>query len=132
MSYAQSAALQVAVFQHLIGDPELAAIAIHDALPTGPVPQTYVLLGAEDARDVSDVSGSGALHRFTVSIHSDNAGFSGAKQVASTLCDSLINAPLILSRGHLVGLWFDRAQAPRMSDGSRNIELRLRASVEVG
>lgn len=130
MSYALSAALQLAVFQHLSSDPDLAGVAIHDALPTGPVPQTYVLLGAEEVRDGSDVSGGGALHRFNVSVHSDSAGFSLAKQLAATLCDGLINAPLSLSRGHLVGLWFDRARARRMSDGSRRIDLRFRARVE--
>lgn len=132
MSYALSAALQAAVFQHLSSDPNLAGIAIHDALPSGSVPQTYVLLGAEDVHDGSDVSGVGALHRFIVSIHSDNAGFSSSKQLAGAVCDGLINAPLALMRGHLIGLWFDRAQARRMSDGSRRIDLRFRASVEDG
>ena len=132
MSYALSAALQEAVFQHLTSDPVLAGVAIHDALPSGTVPQTYVLLGAEEVRDVSDVSGAGALHRFIVSIHSDSAGFSSAKQLASNICDVLIDAPLSLSRGQLIGLWFDRAQARRMTDGSRRIKLRFRARVEDG
>ncbi|TLP56509.1 DUF3168 domain-containing protein [Parasedimentitalea maritima] len=130
MSYALSAALQSAVFQHLGNDPALVGIAIHDALPSGTVPPIYVLLGDEDVRDGSDKSGAGALHRFTLSIHSDSAGFSSAKQLASTLCDSLISAPLVLSRGQLIGLWFDRANARRLSDGSRRIELRFRARVE--
>lgn len=118
--------------QHLSSDADLAGIAIHDALPTGTVPQTYVLLGAEEVRDGSDVSGGGASHRFSVSVHSDSAGFSSAKLLAATLCDGLINAPLIMSRGHLVGLWFDRAKARRMADGSRRIDLRFRARVEDG
>lgn len=130
MSYALSAVLQEAVFQHLTSDPAFAGIAIHDALPSGTVPQTYVLLGAEEVRDGSDVSGAGALHRFIVSVHSDSSGFSSSKQLAATLCDVLINAPLALSRGHLVGIWFDRAQARRMSDGSRRINLQFRARVE--
>ncbi len=130
MSYALSAALQSAVFQHLSNDPALVGVAIHDALPSGTVPQTYVLLGSEDVRDGSDASGAGALHRFTVSLHSDSAGFSSAKQLAATLCDTLVDAPLTLSRGHLIGLWFDRANARRMGNGSRRIELRFRARVE--
>ncbi|PCJ09370.1 MAG: hypothetical protein COB16_04125 [Rhodobacteraceae bacterium] len=130
MSYALSGALQAAVFQHLSTDAGLAGIAIHDALPTGTVPQTYVLLGGENVRDRSDISGAGALHQFIVSIHTDSTGFSGAKQVASSICDALIDAPLVLSRGQLVGLWFDRAKARRMADGSRRIELRFRARVE--
>ncbi|KAE9631632.1 DUF3168 domain-containing protein [Parasedimentitalea maritima] len=130
MSYALSAALQSAVFQHLGNDPALVGIAIHDALPSGTVPPIYVLLRDEDVRDGSDKSGAGALHRSTLSIQLDSAEFSSAKQLASTLCDSLISAPLVLSRGQLIGLWFDRANARRLSDGSRRIELRFRARVE--
>jgi len=132
MSYALSAALQSAVFQHLSSAPALVGVAIHDALPSGTVPPIYVLLGDEEVRDGSDQSGAGAIHRFTLSIHSDSAGFSSAKQLASTLCDSLIDVPLTLSRGYLIGLWFDRANARRMTDGSRRIELRFRARVEDG
>ena len=132
MSYALSEALQVSVFQHLTSDPALAGIAIHDALPTGSIPTTFVLLGEEEARDSSDGSGTGAIHRFVVSIHTGIAGFSAAKQVASLICDSLIDAPLLLARGQLVGLWFDRARAQRMRDGSRKIDLRFRARVADG
>ena len=130
MSYALSDALQVAVFQHLSADAALAGIAIHDALPSGVVPPQYVLLGTEDVRDRSDIPGAAALHRFTVSVHGDNAGFSGVKQIASAICDAMIDAPLLLSRGRLIGLWFDRARARRMADGGRSIELRFRARVE--
>ena len=129
MSYAVSEALQTAVYQHLTSAPALAGVAIHDALPAGAVPTTYVLLGEEEVRDRSDADGAGAEHRFTLSVHSDNAGFAGAKLIAAQLCDSLIDAPLILLRGQLIGLWFDRARAQRMRDGSRQITLRFRARV---
>ena len=130
MSYALSGALQAAVFQYLSTDARLAGVAIHHALPVGVVPAQYVLLGGEEVRDRSDVTGAAAIHRFTVLVQGDSAGFSGIKQIASAVCDALIDAPLVLARGQLIGLWFDRAR--RMRDGSRQIELRFRARVEDG
>jgi len=65
MSYAVSAALQVAVFGALSGDAALDALvsgAIFDADPTGALPAQYVSLGAERARDRSDGS-TGSLKR---------------------------------------------------------------------
>ena len=53
MSYAVSAALQEAVFQCLSANAEVQALsggAIHDAVPSGAVPRTYVALGPEEAR----------------------------------------------------------------------------------
>jgi len=45
--------------------------------------------------------------------------------------DALIDAPLTLSRGHLVSLGFDRATAARTNnDTGRRIDLRFRARVE--
>lgn len=135
MSYGVSAALQAAVFQHLTGDADVSGQsggAIYDAVPTGTVPQTYVTLGPEEVRDASDRSGAGAIHRFTVSVVSEAAGFGAAKTLAGAVCDALDNAPLALSRGHLIGLWFERASARRTGTGGsiRQIDLRFRARVE--
>lgn len=134
MSYAVSAALQAAVYQALVADPALDALvgsAIHDAVPPGPVSGTYVSLGPEDAVDASDKSGPGAVHEFVVSVITDAAGFQSAKEVAAAICDVLIDAPLVLSRGALVGLWFLKAKARRVEAGeSRRIDLTFRARVE--
>ncbi len=133
MTYALSNALQSAVYQHLAADAGLTALIgsdLYDALPTGTLPQTYVALGPEEVEDRSDVSGAGARHRFTVSVFTDTAGFSSAKAVAAAVCDALIDAPLTLMRGRLVGLWFERAAAERLSDGGRSIVLRFAARVE--
>ncbi len=135
MSYGVAAALQAAVFQQLSGDADISAQsggAIFDAVPTGQVPATYVTLGPEEVREASDRSGAGALHRFTISVVSEAAGFGAAKSLAGAVCDALDGAGLSLDRGRLVGLWFERASARRTGTGGaiRQIDLRFRARVE--
>jgi len=134
MSYAIAAALQEAVFQRLSADSALTGLvggAVHDAVPTGSLPQTYVVLGPEDVRAGSDGTGQGAWHRFVVSVVTDEAGFRGAKDVAMAVSDALVDAPLTLSRGRLVALNFYRARARREDRGTlRRIDLTFRARVE--
>lgn len=133
MSYALAGGLQSAIFTHLSADAALAALvggAIYDALPAGVLPQTYVTLGGEEVLDRSDKSGSGAEHRFYITVTTDTAGFAGAKQVAAAICDALVGAAVPLARGRLAGLWFDRARAEQQSGGTRQITLRFRARVE--
>ena len=135
MSYGMAEALQSAVYQHLLADAGVSALvgaAIYDALPAGNVPDTYVSLGPEDVRDRSDKTGAAAEHRFTVSVITEASGFGGAKAVAGAIGDALLNADLALSRGRLVGLWFERASARRSGKAGRvrRIDLRFRARVE--
>jgi hypothetical protein len=135
MSYGVSTALQAAVYQQLLANSDVVALsggAIYDAVPAGAVPQTYVTLGPENVREASDRSGGGTVHRFTVSVVSEVAGFGAAKTLAGAVCDALENAPLTLDRGRLVGLWFERASAKRTGTGGavRQIDLRFRARVE--
>lgn len=134
MSYGAAAALQAAIYQRLAGDAALDALvngAVHDALPPGPLPPLYVSLGPEDARDRSDKTGAGALHKFTVSVVSGTAGFGAAKAVAAAVSDALTDADLTLARGALVSLTFDRARARREGDGNiRRIDLTFRARVD--
>lgn len=133
MSYAVAAALQAAVFDRLTADVPLTALvgdAIYDAPPPGLLPPLYVMLGAEEVRDASDNSGSGAEHRFTVSVLTENAGFATAKAAAAAISDALVDAPLTLARGHLVGLYFYKARAARVGTGAmRRITLTFRARV---
>lgn len=134
MSYASAAALQVAVYQYLLADTGLSALigdAIHDAPPPGTPSGSYIVLGAEEVIDRSDVSGPGAEHRFTVSVVSDAAGFLLAKQIAGRISAILPDAELTLSEGRLVAIWFHQAQARRVDGGAvRRIDLRFRARVE--
>ncbi|OHC43517.1 MAG: hypothetical protein A2092_11540, partial [Rhodobacteraceae bacterium GWE1_64_9] len=92
---------------------------------------TFVLLGPEEVLDASDGSGRGAEHRFVVSVISDATGFLQAKEVAAAVSDALVDAPLMLDRGRLVGLRFLKAQARRLDQGAaRRIDLRFVARVE--
>lgn len=134
MSYAISAALQSAVFLAVSGDAgvqSLVGSSVYDATPAGVLPLTYVIVGDEDVRPRSDGSGAGAAHDFIVSIFSDAAGYSGAKNVAVAVSDVLEDADFPLSRGALVSLRFLRGKARRVtSPSSRRIDLWFRARVE--
>lgn len=134
MSYAAAAALQEAVYERLSTDAGLTALvggAIYDAVPPGPLPQTYVTMGPEDVRERSDGTGAGAWHRFTVSIITDADGFHGAKTAAAAVSDALVGADMILSRGRLAGLHFYRARARREDRGAlRRIDLTFRARAD--
>lgn len=134
MSYALSGPLQEAIYGALSSDPELANLVganIYDAVPTGNLPETYVSIGRERVTDASDQTGQGALHRLEISVITTAPGFANAKQVAGAVSDVLHDAGLILSRGRLVYLRFERAQARRIDANSgREIALRFRARVE--
>ncbi|KHQ52265.1 DUF3168 domain-containing protein [Mameliella alba] len=133
MSYAVASALQASVFSRLQGDAALSALVgadIYDALPTGTLPPIYVALGPETVRDAGDQTGDGAWHRFVVSVVTSKSGFQAAKDVAAAISDALHGADLMLARGHLVGLWFEKAKAKRESRGLRCIHLTFRARVE--
>lgn len=131
MSYAASAALQAAVFQHLTAAPALAGVAVYDAVPPQP-DLTFVLVGPEEVRDASDKTGAGAEHRLAISVISDGAGFLSAKGIAVAISDRLAGAALVLTRGRLVSLSFDRAQARRIDEGEvRRIDLTFRARIEL-
>jgi hypothetical protein len=134
MSYGLSGALQGAIYQALQADGVLTTLvgdAVYDALPPGEIPETYVMLGAEDVLDRSDKSGVGAEHRLTVSVVSGGAGFAAAKEVAGRISDLLHGGDLTLARGRLVYLNFSGAKARRFgTDNQRRIDLRFRARVE--
>ncbi|MFT7059342.1 MAG: hypothetical protein ACJASV_001850 [Pseudorhodobacter sp.] len=131
MSYGSAAALQVAIYNRLVGHVALAGIPVLDAVPTGTGNGTFILLGPEDVLDRSDKTGGGALHRLVVSIVSDATGFQAAKLVAVAVSDALVDAPLALSRGTLVSLDFARAVARRLDEGEfRRIDLTFGARVQ--
>jgi Protein of unknown function (DUF3168) len=134
MTYGVAVALQQAVYQALQADSALTGLvgaAIYDAVPPGIVSGTYVSLGPEDVREASDKTGHGALHEITVSVVTDAAGFSAAKQVATAVSDVLVDATLPLARGALVYLNFHRARARRVQDADvRRIDLKFRARVQ--
>lgn len=134
MSYAISGALQAAVYTALTQDAALAAIVgggIYDAVPAGTVPDIYVRLGSESVREASDASGAGAVHLLTVSVITTNPGFATAKAAATAISDALHDAPLMLARGRLVSMRFERGVARRIdAQSARQIDLRFRARVQ--
>lgn len=89
MSYGVSAALQVAIFGLLEGDPAVAAsgAAVFDTAPPGDAPPLFVVLGAEESFARNDKTGTGALHRFTISVVSEDQGFLKAKLLAGAVSD---------------------------------------------
>ena len=131
MSYLSSLAMQRAVFTALEADPTLPGL-VHDSLPPGPVPDMWVMIGDEDVRDRSDVTGRASLHQFTVSVLGDAPGFAEIKRIAGTVCDVLDGSDLSLEQGHLTHLRFDRARARRAgrSGGLRRIDLRFAARLD--
>ena len=134
MSYMIAPALQAAIYQYLSTDSDLQALlqgALYDAIPPATPPATYALIGAEDAFDRSDKTGHGAEHRLIISVVTNATGFLAAKQIAARICDLLEAPPLTLTRGRLVAMWFDRAEARKIEgDQTRRIDLRFRARVE--
>jgi len=133
MSCELSAPLQAAVFARLVahgGLQDLVGGAIYDEIPPGTPPGTFVVLGPEEVVDRSDRTGGGAEHRLRISVISAAPGFQAAKQAAGAITEALEAAPLSLSRGRVVGLWFDRAVAAQKPAGARRIDITYRARVE--
>ncbi|RYH11183.1 DUF3168 domain-containing protein [Tropicimonas sp. IMCC6043] len=134
MSYGASAALQTAVYQHLLADPSVSALVgtnIFDAAPSGTVPPVYISLGPEDAVARNDKTGRGAVHRFTVSIVNDGAGFQAAKSLAGAVSDSLQDALPASGPGRLVRMQFVRASARRVGDATRRrVDLLFEAQID--
>lgn len=134
MSYAVSAPLQAAMYQAMIADAGIVAAVgthVYDALPSGTLPDLYITLGPESVRGRSDKTGQGALHEMTISVITNGAGFSEAKEAAGAVTDALNGADLTLTRGQLVWLDFIRARARRAETGDiRRIDLIFRARVD--
>ncbi|WP_424966934.1 DUF3168 domain-containing protein [Dinoroseobacter sp. S375] len=134
MSYALSSALQAAVYGALIADPALQSLvgdAVYDAVPKGTLPATYITLGPENAVARADRSSAATRHDFVVSVHTEADGFQTIKDVAASVSDILVDAPLALSRGSLSTLEFLRAKARLSTNGQmRQVDLWFRARLE--
>ncbi len=136
MSYEFASGLQAAVWARLTGDPALADLVggrIHDAPAAGLVEGApdHVTLGEESVRPWDTKTSRGALHDFTVTVHSGRDGFDAAKRIAAAVCASLEEAPLALASGRVVGLRFMQARAERgPAPEKRRVTLRFRAVVD--
>jgi len=107
--------------------PSLVSVS---TLPTGTLPETYVVFGGEEVRDRSDQTTQGALHLITLRVVTQAAGFSQAKALAGAISTALTDTPITLLHGQVVGQWFDRATARLLKTGGREIVLRFRIQVE--
>jgi hypothetical protein len=132
-----SARLQAAVYQHLLRDTAVAGLVggeIFDApLPRGASTATldHITLGEETVRSNDTKTSRGAVHEFLVTVHSQREGFDTAKRVAAAICESLVEAPLVLEEGTLVDLRFVQARAERArAPEKRKVSLRFRAIVD--
>ncbi len=133
MSDLLSDALQTAIYDRLSSDIDLGAIVgahVYDAVPAGPVPDLYVLIGEESVKDASDQSGSGAVHDILISVMSTANSFLLLKEAAAAIWTALDSATLVPSRGRIVGLWFRASNAKRSNAGQRKIDLKFRARLE--
>ncbi len=131
MSYEAAAALQIALFQRLTTAPDLAGVAIYDAIPPSPAP-VFVLVGPEEARDASDKSGPGAEHFLAISVIGGAGGFLAIKQIAARISGILGAGGMVLGTGRLVSLIFQNARARRLDEGeTRRIDLSFRARIEL-
>ena len=133
MSALLSDVLQSAIYQRLSIDAPLGAIVgvhIYDAMPAGPVPDLYVLLGEEAVKDASDKSGVGAVHDVLIAVMSTADSFLTLKEAAAAIWQSLTASELILSEGRVAGLWFLGSGAKRSNSGQRKVDLKFRVRVE--
>lgn len=138
MSYGAAVALQAAIYQHLRADAVLSDLvgdAIFDAMPVTAPSGIYVSLGPEEVRDASDATGAGSRHEFVISImegSDSGSGFGALKAAAVAVTEALEPGDMPLSRGRLVGLWFQRATARRMKSGAgRQVDLTFRARIDL-
>ena len=136
MSFAFSTGLQGKIFERLTADAGLTALvggAIYDAplQPATDAAPDFVTLGEETVRANDTKTSSGAIHDFTVTVHSARDGFDAAKRIAAAICACLVDAPLALEAGRLVALRFLRAGAERgRAPEKRRVSLRFRAVVD--
>jgi hypothetical protein len=99
--------------------------------PNSDVAPDHITLGEELVRANNTKTSVGAVHDISVTVHSQRDGFETAKKLAAAVCESLIDAPLQLTRGNLVSLRFLQAKAERgRSPEKRKVALRFRAVVD--
>lgn len=131
MSYVLSEALQIGIYNRLGADAEvqrLSAGAVFDAMPAGTVPDLYVALGPEEARQRADVSGVLSEHDVVISVVTASSGFRQGKALAAAISACLTPEAMVLTAGSLVSLNFHKARAYRVGTGEiRRIDLTFRA-----
>ena len=128
-------ALQKALLDHLLADPDLAALLgdpprVHDAPPAEPV-WPMVLFGRAETRPWGGLDGEGVEHALTLTCLSRFDGAEEAKAIVAALRARLHNADLALEGWRLVNLRATYADVFRAADGrTAHGVIRLRAVTE--
>lgn len=103
-------------------------VPVFDAVPTGGLPETYVLLGEGEARPARRVPGV-QEHFAQVVIVTQQRGFATAKAIAAMVSDALA-VPPILSEGRALSMRLVRERARRgKGQARRRVELTFRARI---
>lgn len=125
--------LQGAVFARLQADAGVQARlpgAVHDALPSGALPETYAVIGPERMRIAADADGAVARSDLTIRVHSTAAGFAQAKGAAVAIAQALAGAEIDLGGGVTAALGLRWIRAERTPDGAaRRVDVTVRALV---
>ncbi|MEM8979397.1 MAG: DUF3168 domain-containing protein [Pseudomonadota bacterium] len=134
MSYGPAPDLQQAIYAALTGDAELTSLsggAVFDAMPEGKPEDCFILIGDEEVRDRSDVSGFGADFLVAISVIGPSDGFLKIKQIAARVSDLLLNFNPSLARGCIGFSHLDRVRARRSTPQThRRVDLRFRMRVD--
>ncbi len=137
MTYVFSAGLQSALYQRLVSSPGLITLiggAVYDAPLQISGDQSFpdhITLGEEFVRPAGTKTSEGAIHDFTVTVHSGRDGFDTVKRIAAEVCAALLDEPLVAQFGQIVAVRFLRAKAERgPAPEKRKVSLLFRAIVD--
>lgn len=134
MNILHSAALQSGIYQTLSNATSISNLIgtnIFDAVPSGLVAETYVLIGEEKVISKADFNNGATRHDVTINVVSSASGFSDAKIVASEICNVLDGAAMVLSAGNLRNIQFRMARSRRDTGATeRRIDLVFRALID--
>jgi hypothetical protein len=134
MSWPLQQALHAAISSDARCTAFFAARVFDGAPPAGPdaaAEGLYLTIGDETVTDWSTASDRGARHQVTLTVHAPRHGFAEAKQAAAEVSDVVLDGPLGLSRGRVVGVRFVGARTRRSeNDALRQIEMRFSITLE--
>ncbi len=127
-------AVQQAIFELLLADPDLAAMVDPAAIADHPHPAAAlpnVLIGPIDSGDFSTFTEDGEEHLFGLEVWSDAPGHQQAETIAARLRTLLHHAPLLLESFQLVDLaWLSTRTRHDAKSGAHIAEMRFRAVTE--
>lgn len=118
------AALQRALYRHLIADKTLDALVqkqIYESPPAAVRADLYVTFGDVKTTYQGDISGMLATHILNVRVISTENSLYRAKSVADAIAAVLDKAALSLDQGHFVSISLHSIMAERAAGGKRRV-----------